>query len=193
MPLFNESSDDVPTKIKNRRLANFLTLFRAASGLPVIIALEKGNLSIAWILILLAGFSDIADGYLARKAGGGSIWGARLDPLADKILLTAPLIWLGVNELIPLWAIWSLISRELIISLWRSSNNSGAPASPEGKLKTILQFSSILLMLWPSKWGGSNLAFILERTGWYLFWPSLFLAFYSAFKYFLNQPKTHQN
>ena len=176
-----------------RRFANTLTLFRLALGLPVIAALGNGLNSIAFVLILLAAITDIADGYLAREAGGGSIWGARLDPLADKILLTAPLIWLTLNMQIPIWSLWLIITRELIVSAWRSHETQGGPAKLSAKTKTVLQFTSILLMLWPHSWGGTTFILILNRTGWYLFWLSLFFAYYSAFGYLKSQSNSHQN
>ncbi len=166
-----------------RKLADSLTLFRLFAGLPVIWALSQGHVYIAWILILLAGLSDIGDGYLARKAGGGSLWGARLDPLADKILLCAPLIWLASKDVIPIWATWLLLSRELIVTSWRSSNKKGGPASLSGKAKTTLQFTSVLFMIWPISWGSFPLVQNLHKTGWCLFWPSLVIAIVSAIKY----------
>ena len=166
-----------------RKLADSLTLFRLFAGLPVVLALSKGYIYVAWILILLAGLSDIGDGYLARKAGGGSLWGARLDPLADKILLCAPLIWLASKDVIPIWATWLLLSRELIVTSWRSSNKKGGPASIGGKVKTIFQFASVLLMTWPINWGEFPFVENLHKTGWYLFWPSLFIAIVSGAKY----------
>ncbi len=187
------SPNDIGRVIHLRKLANFLTLFRFAVGIPVIVALQRGDNSIAWVLISLGAVSDMADGYLARKAGGGTIWGARLDPLADKILLVAPLIYLARDLVIPLWAIWLLISRELIISGWRSSNLLGGPASMGGKVKTILQFSSILLMIWPYSWGGISFSDNLRELGYYLFWPSLFFAIFSALKYLNLQSTSHQS
>ena len=75
-----------------RRLADGLTVGRAALGLPLIAALSGGQPALAWWLLLLGGLSEAADGWLARRAGGGSVWGARLDPLTDKILIAAPLL-----------------------------------------------------------------------------------------------------
>ncbi|MFU8885990.1 MAG: CDP-alcohol phosphatidyltransferase family protein [Cyanobacteriota bacterium] len=161
-----------------RSLANGLTVARALVGLPLILALTSGQPSLAWVLLLLAGLSDWADGALARRAGGGSVWGARLDPLTDKILIAAPLLWLGAEGILPLWAIWLLLARELLISGWRAAASSGGPASWGGKAKTILQFSSLLLLLWP--WSGAGWA---QLVGWWLFWPSLLLALSSAWGY----------
>lgn len=178
-----------------RRLADGLTAARAVLGLPLILALGAGQLAVAWWLLLLGGLSDWADGWCARRAGGGSEWGARLDPLTDKILIAAPLLWLGAQpawpQQLPLWAVWLLLARELLISGWRSGASGGGPASLAGKAKTVLQFSSLLLLLWPEGWGlglgraagAGGLAAGLHQLGWWLFWPSLLLALSSAWGY----------
>ena len=167
-----------------RRLADGLTAGRALLGLPLILALAAGLEAWAWWLLLLGGLSDWADGWCARRAGGGSEWGARLDPLTDKILVSAPLLWLAAQpawpQQLPLWAVWLLLARELLISGWRSGASGGGPASLGGKAKTVLQFASLLLLLWPSRWG---LAGGLHQLGWWLFWPSLLLALSSAWGY----------
>lgn len=167
-----------------RRLADGLTVARALLGLPLILALTGGAVGLAWGLLLLGGLSDWADGLLARRAGGGSEWGARLDPLTDKILIAAPLLWLAAQpawpQQLPLWAVWLLLARELLVSGWRSGATGGGPASLAGKAKTVLQFSSLLLLLWP---GGWPLAAALQPLGWWLFWPSLLLALSSAWGY----------
>ena len=113
------------TANSSRQLADALTVGRAVVGFPLILALSNGHAAVAWWLLLLGGLSDAADGWLARRAGGGSVWGARLDPLTDKILILAPLLWLGAAGSLPLWAIWLLLARELLISGWRAGQGSG--------------------------------------------------------------------
>jgi CDP-diacylglycerol--glycerol-3-phosphate 3-phosphatidyltransferase len=173
----------------SRRSADALTIGRAVLGLPLLLALAAGWQGLAWWLLLLGGVSDAADGWLARRAGGGSVWGARLDPLTDKILISAPLLWLAAQGSLPLWAVWLLLARELLISGWRAGQGSGGPASWSGKAKTILQFAALLLLLWPSGWGGTltlgatGLVELLHGLGWLLFWPSLLLALSSALGY----------
>jgi CDP-diacylglycerol--glycerol-3-phosphate 3-phosphatidyltransferase len=169
--------------LRCRRLADGLTVGRAVLGLPLILALVAGQAGLAWWLLLLGGLSDTADGWLARRAGGGSVWGARLDPLTDKILISAPLLWLGANGALPLWAVWLLLARELLISGWRAGQGSGGPASRAGKAKTILQFAALLLLLWPAGWLSAPAVSWLHGLGWLLFWPSLLLALSSAWGY----------
>ena len=163
-----------------RSLANGLTIARAVAGLPLILALQAGWFHLAWWILLVAGLSDAADGWLARRAGGGSSWGARLDPLTDKMVIVAPLLWLAAAGTLPLWAVWLLLARELLISGWRAQATDGGPASSGGKAKTILQFLSLLLLLWPRSWLGPSVA---RWIGWWLFWPSLLLAMSSAVVY----------
>ena len=94
--------------------------------MPLVLALSLGWPWLAWGLLLLGGISDAADGWLARRAGGGSAWGAQLDPLTDKILISAPLLWLAASGSLPLWAVWLLLARELLISGWRSGQGSAS-------------------------------------------------------------------
>ncbi len=152
-------------------------------GLPILLALATQYDALAWLLLLLGGLSDAADGWLARRADGGSSWGARLDPLADKLLISAPLIWLASNGTLQVWAVWLLLSRELLISGWRRDSSDGAPASTAGKFKTILQFLSLVLMIWPPQWGDPALVQGLRAVGVSLFWPALILALWSAWGY----------
>ena len=173
-----------------RSLANGLTIARAVAGLPLILALQAGWLSLAWWILFIAGLSDAADGWLARRAGGGSSWGVRLDPLTDKVLIAAPLLWLVSAEILPLWAVWLLLARELLISGWRAQASDGAPASSGGKAKTILQFLSLLLLLWPQSWLGPS---VVRWIGWWLFWPSLVLAISSAAGYLKPRSAPHHH
>ncbi len=169
--------------IRLRSLANGLTLFRAIAGVPLMVALSFEQMSFAWCLILIASITDIADGQIARKAGGGSSWGARLDPLADKILLNSPLIWLASTGFLPVWPVWLLITRDLAVSLWRTSTDNGGPAKLGGKIKTSLLFLSVLLMIWPDKWIGTYNVLILHNIGLFVFWASLFISILSAVGY----------
>ena len=176
-----------------RRCANALTLGRAFMGLPLVLALTSNYLALAWSLLLIAGLSDIADGKLARLAGGGSVWGARLDPLADKIIIAAPLLWIGCNQIVPIWTIWILITRDLVVSAWRSNHSLGGPASFQGKAKTTIQFLSILFLIWPIQIGGEVILQTLHKIGWIIYWPSLIISIYSAITYIKYQPKSCPN
>ena len=175
------------------RIINGLTISRILIGLPIVFALRNGRNDIFILLFLIGGITDFFDGYFARKYNHQSFLGAKLDPLADKILLLGPMIWLVHENLIPLWAIWLLISRELIITSWRSDQSSGGPASIQGKSKTTTQFISIALLLWPENWGTYYSIYIFNNIGYILFWICLFFTYSSALKYIFNQKETRQN
>jgi len=174
-------------------LINGLTISRLIIGLPIIIALQSGNNEIFILLISIGGITDFLDGYLARKYNYESVFGTKLDPLADKILIIAPLIWLVHENIVPIWAIWLIISRELIITSWRSDKSSGGPASIQGKYKTTLQFISIILLLWPQNWGNPNTLYIINIIGYVAFWICFFLTFSSALKYIFSQKDSRLN
>ena len=174
-------------------IINGLTISRIFIGLPIIYSLTTGKNDLFILLLLIAGLTDFFDGYFARKYNHTSILGAKLDPLADKIVLLAPMIWLAHEDLVPVWAIWLIISRELLITSWRSEKKSGAPASIQGKYKTTLQFISITLLLWPQDWGNSHTIYIFNKIGYLSFWICLFLSYSSAIRYVFNQKENHQN
>ncbi len=175
------------------RIINGLTIFRIIIGLPIVILLSNGNNDVFIFLFLIAGLTDFLDGYFARKYDHKSVFGAKLDPLADKILLIGPMIWLVHENIVPLWTIWLIISREFLITMWRSDKTSGGPASIQGKYKTTFQFASIILLLWPKSLGTIYTIHIINKIGYILFWIALFLTLSSAIKYIFNQKEAHQN
>ncbi len=174
-------------------IINGLTISRILIGLPIIFSLKNGNNDIFVLLILIAGITDFLDGYFARKYDYQTAFGAKLDPLADKILLLGPMIWLVHEKLVPLWAIWLIISRELLITSWRSDKTSGGPASIQGKYKTTLQFTSIILLLWPKNWDTIISIYIINKIGYISFWLAFFLTLSSAIKYLLSRKEVHHN
>ena len=175
------------------RIINGLTIARIFLGLPIVLALKIGNNDIFILLILIGGLTDYLDGHFARKYNYQSILGAKLDPLADKIILLGPMIWLVHENLVPIWAVWLLISRELLITSWRSDKTTGGPASIQGKYKTTLQFVSIILLLWPENWGSLYTIYIINKIGYISFWICLVLTYSSAIKYVITQKEPHQN
>ena len=75
-------------------ISNGLSLFRAFLSLPLVMALEQGLMSWAMIMVILAVVSDFADGYLARRADQITHVGMLLDPIADKFIMMAVMIYL---------------------------------------------------------------------------------------------------
>tara|TARA_Y100001968_G_C19293984_1_gene685670 strand:+ start:414 stop:983 length:570 start_codon:yes stop_codon:yes gene_type:complete len=177
---------------KWQNVINGLTISRIIIGLPIIIFLKNGKNDIFILLLVIGALTDFLDGYLARKYNHQTSLGAKLDPLADKILLIGPMIWLVHENLVPPWAIWLIISREILITSWRSNKSSGGPASIQGKYKTSLQFICIILLLWPEGWGSIYTINIIRKTGYISFWICLLLTCTSALEYVFNQKEFHQ-
>lgn len=75
-------------------ISNGLSLFRAFLSLPLVMALEQGLMTWALIMVILAVVSDFADGYLARRADQITHVGMLLDPIADKFIMMAVMIFL---------------------------------------------------------------------------------------------------
>jgi CDP-diacylglycerol---glycerol-3-phosphate 3-phosphatidyltransferase len=97
-----------------------------------------------------AAITDLLDGILARQMGIVSVLGKFLDPLADKILVMATLIWLVPMGRIPAWAVVLLLTRELSITGLRSIASSEGiviAAGEGGKSKTALQMVGILCLI----------------------------------------------
>jgi len=136
-------------------LANRLTMLRVVLAATVFIALmadEPRWHIAAFALFLAAIVTDWLDGWLARRTGTVSPFGKVADPIADKILVIGTLIALiGTQELgIPLWAVFLIIIRELVIGGIRiiaASQGKILAADKWGKLKTAVQLAVILLIL----------------------------------------------
>lgn len=105
---------------------------------------------IAAAVFIVACLTDALDGYLARKYHLITNFGKFMDPLADKLLVSAALICFVELKLVPAWIIIIIISREFIISGFRlvaSDNGVVIAASPIAKFKTSAQMIMSLLLI----------------------------------------------
>lgn len=139
-------------------LPNILTLLRIAI-IPVFIGVFYwpsvwANLICA-ALFGLAALTDWLDGYLARRWGQTSAFGAFLDPVADKLIVAAALVLLVQSIPTPLMAVAAtvIIGREITISALREwmaqlGSRSKVAVSMLGKIKTTAQMSALLLLLY---------------------------------------------
>lgn len=104
----------------------------------------------AALVFTLAAITDILDGYLARKLGIVSVLGKFLDPLADKLIVMASLVWMVPMGRIGAWAVVILIGREISVTGLRSiaaSEGVVISAGQEGKTKTALQMIGIIALV----------------------------------------------
>ena len=112
---------------------------------------------LASILFVLASITDGLDGYLARRRGQITTMGMLLDPLADKIMVTAALVALVAYnpEVVKVWIAVVIIGREFLISGLRSIASSEGftiTASELGKLKTVVQIVSVVSAILAHRW-----------------------------------------
>lgn len=104
----------------------------------------------ALTLFIIASLTDWLDGYLARRDNLVTNFGKFMDPLADKLLVSAAMICLVELERLPGWVVIIIISREFIISGFRliaSDNDIVIAASWWGKIKTVLQMVMIIVLI----------------------------------------------
>ncbi len=136
-----------------RNLPNLLTFARILMIPAVLLLLARGApRDCFWAagVYSLAAITDMLDGYLARRQGLVSVLGKFLDPLADKLIVAATLVWLVPMGRIPAWAVVLLISREITITALRSiASTEGLiiAAGDGGKVKTALQMIGIVCLI----------------------------------------------
>ena len=173
-------------------IPNFLSLLRIMLVFPIIYFLQVEWYFLAASLFFVSSLTDYFDGYLARKYAIESELGAFLDLIADKILVTAILIWLVfifTNQVLTIISIL-IILREIIITSFRSylvSNNADPElikANKYGKLKTAFQFFSILLLILSPALSNFylNISLVLLSV-------SVLLSYFSLVIYFTNWMK----
>jgi cardiolipin synthase len=92
-------------------------MLRIALVLPIAWLLWQHQVMSAFWLMLLAGFSDALDGFLARRYGWQTELGTLLDPLADKFLIAAMYLVFTLQGLIPLWLVALILTRDILILL----------------------------------------------------------------------------
>ncbi|MBE6391244.1 MAG: CDP-diacylglycerol--glycerol-3-phosphate 3-phosphatidyltransferase [Lentisphaerae bacterium] len=154
---------------KLRNLPNILTVSRIFAVLVFVAMASIAHLDAvgdksyvfwlrvaAMILALLAGLTDLLDGYLARKYHWISDFGALMDPLADKIFVTGTMLIAVEYRLIPAWIAIAVLFREFMVTGLRTlaaKKQVVISADRWGKLKTAMQMSML---------GIAGIAWIIE-------------------------------
>jgi CDP-diacylglycerol--glycerol-3-phosphate 3-phosphatidyltransferase len=167
-------------------IPNLLTVSRILS-VPVFIILMHDPTPVralaAGIVFSLASATDWLDGYLARKWGQVTKMGKLLDPIADKILVTAALVILVRMELIPAWIAIVIIGREFAVTGLRAiaaSDGIVIPAEAVGKYKVGAQIAAVLSLILDYHLGTEW----LTEIGIIIIWVAMALAVYSGVQYF---------
>jgi CDP-diacylglycerol---glycerol-3-phosphate 3-phosphatidyltransferase len=184
---------------------NLVTMSRVALIPLVLIFID--NFSplrsfIASLLYLVAAAGDALDGYLARSRGEVSMLGKFLDPLADKLLVTAVLVFMVELSRVPAWVVVVIVGRDLTINGLRSIASAQGlviSASVGGKIKTGLQLVAIMMLMIYFRYPvlGSGITVDYHRAGLIVLYVSMVVSVLSAAQYLrdflsaaLAQPRT---
>jgi CDP-diacylglycerol--glycerol-3-phosphate 3-phosphatidyltransferase len=149
----------------------------------------------AALVFAVASATDWLDGHLARRMGIVTVFGKFLDPIADKLIVTAALIMMVPFNRVAAWMVFVILAREIVITGLRSIASSEGiviHASDLGKYKTIFQITAIigLLLHYDYHWFfGVNhplLTVNMHNAGMFFFWIAFFLTVWSGVDYLIK-------
>lgn len=164
---------NTPNKLTVLRLCLVPVFFIAAY-----IEKENTSLLIATAIFIIASCTDFLDGYLARKNNLVTDFGKFMDPLADKVLVAAALVFLVQIGRAESWIVVIIIAREYAVSIIRAiaaNNGKVIAASGGGKIKTVTQMLAIIMLLLNITGGTIMLYVCLILTiysGWDYIWKN---------------------
>lgn len=172
-------------------LPNLLTYGRLAA-VPLVVSLlfwpdESALRWIALALFIVAGVTDYLDGYLARAWGQQSALGRMLDPIADKLLVSACLLMLVADRTIQSWSLWAaivILCREILVSGLReflAELRVSVPVSTVAKWKTAMQLVAIGFLI--AGRAGDAIIPATSRIGLGLLWIAAILTLYTGWDY----------
>ncbi len=147
---------------RRAQIPNLLTILRIFF-VPLLVALlvqeswgvsvlgrKVSNEAIALAVFLVAGFTDLLDGYLARRWQKITTVGTLLDPIADKLLISAALIALVQVQVVPAWMVIVVLGREFAVTGLRAiaaAEGFTIQASELGKWKMVSQILAVVLLI----------------------------------------------
>ena len=177
---------------------NIVTLFRIACiPLMVVLLLSPSREAGFWAaaVFALASATDWLDGHLARRMGIVTVFGKFLDPIADKLIVTAALIMMLPFNRIPAWIVLVILAREIVITGLRSIASSEGiviQASDLGKYKTIFQITAIigLILHYDYRWffgiDHPLVVVSMHNAGMFFLWIALALTVWSGVDYLVK-------
>ena len=165
-------------------IPNAITLARIVAVPFLVWLIIDQQMLAAFIVFLLAGISDAADGYLAERYGWRTELGAYLDPIADKALLVTIYVTLGLAGHLPVWLVIAVVSRDILIVgavllAWMMSRPIIVKPLLISKANTLSQIVLAGLVL-----AELGLGLGLGRLVWVLVWVTGSLTIVSAGAYF---------
>ena len=182
-------NESPPFGVDNINLPNILTSLRILL-IPILVATfylvpYESRYLLAAFIFTVASLTDWLDGYLARKLGQQTPFGAFLDPVADKLIVAVALVLLVQIHASPWLALPAsvIVGREIVVSALREwmarySEKRSVAVSLLGKIKTVAQMVAIILLL---GLGPKDDLFVLFGFG--LLYFSAFLTLWSMYEY----------
>ena len=185
-----------PVQTRAFALPNLLTYARIVA-VPAVVAclywqaILHGGLWLRWIALVIfigAGITDVLDGYFARKWGEQSTFGRMLDPIADKLLVSACLLMLvsdGTIRGLSLFAAVVILCREILVSGLReylAGLNVRVEVTRLAKWKTTLQLVAVGFLIAGD--AGDAIFGVVTPIGLSLLWLSALLTLYTGWDYF---------
>lgn len=171
---------------QTNNLPNTLSIIRLALIPAVLITLHfPGRLwsFLAALFFGLAALTDLLDGFYARRYKVVTPLGKFLDPLADKLLVSATMIMLLSLDRIPAWIVILILTREMAVTGLRAIAGAAGKvieASSLGKYKTIFQFVALIFLCLHHQY----LEVDFHAVGMTLLWIALILTMWSGWLYF---------
>jgi CDP-diacylglycerol--glycerol-3-phosphate 3-phosphatidyltransferase len=167
-------------------LPNSLTIARIFL-VPIVVAVLLTNEMHNWVfwgssLFLVTALTDLLDGYLARRRKQVTTLGRLLDPIADKLLISAALISLVQLDMVKAWMVVIIVGREFAVSGLRSiaaHEGFSINVSNIGKGKMVTQVAAVVGIILGHKYHGW-----VEATSKVLLYAVVFLAVLSMIQYF---------
>ena len=170
--------------------ANKLTMLRVVMIPAFLIVLYlgfPGSSYVALVIFILASITDFVDGYIARHYNQTTDFGKFMDPLADKCLVTAAMLWFVENGQMPAWALLIVICREFAVSGLRmiaSDKGRVIAAGWSGKVKTASTMVCVVLMFLP---------FLPPVLNTVCVWVITLTTLYSGVEYFMKNKDVIQS
>ena len=133
-------------------LPNLFTLARLVLAPFIAFDILHGHFGRAILLLFAAGFTDVIDGFLARRFQSSTRVGAYFDPIADKILLSVIYVSLGVAGAMPWWMVAVVFGRDVLILAMAGygllfTSLRKFPPSVWGKISTFFQIAAALVVM----------------------------------------------
>ncbi len=201
-----EKVNPIPNMLTMIRLIGGLVMFAllagSAGGVPfvnvtsdMLFALQRWG----FYIYVIAAFTDLFDGILARKLHAESEWGAILDPIADKVLVCGTILGLFcINTADPLFALPAalILFREFAVSALReaaATKNVKVQVSFLGKIKTTVQLVALGGLLLAASWSSFDFppeyATYVFSAAYLLIWVAAIISLWTGLAYFVAARK----